>query len=146
MEQETLHEEWKEQQKTSSKQTTEVVSFTPPSSTPTSTQQVVTQPDAPTWLKLNLEKGQQVQSQPITWDEMVKEVDRVKPKKKPHVVHSTRLTDDVDLIVDIATPVANKDDRELQDTYYQINTINLGKQTRNQQINPIDIVATTTKS
>lgn len=50
------------------------------------------------------------------------------------------------LVVCIATPVVDKDDRELQVADYQVSTVNLGKQTKNQQINLIDIMATTTKS
>lgn len=57
-----------------------------------------------------------------------------------------KLIEEGDLITEIATPIADKDDRELQVEDYQIRTINLGKHTRNDQINLIDIVATTTKS
>lgn len=54
-----------------------------------------------------------MQAQPTTWDEMRKEIDKVKSRKKPRVIHSTKLTVEGDLVVEIATQIAEKDDREL---------------------------------
>lgn len=56
-------------------------------------------------------------------------IDKVKSKKKPCIVHSTKLTAEGDLVAKIATPIADKDDRELRPEDYQISTVNLGKHT-----------------
>lgn len=77
---------------------------------------------------------------------MKREVDKVKPKKNSRAIHSTRLIDDGDLIANVATPMIDKDDRELQVVDYQISTIDLGKHTQNQQISLLDLVATLAKS
>lgn len=58
---------------------------------------------------------------------MTTKIDKVKPRKKPQAIHCTKLTDKGDFIVEIATPIAEKDDRKLQVEDYQITTINLGK-------------------
>lgn len=77
---------------------------------------------------------------------MIKEVDKVNPKKKPCIIHTTRPIDDGDLVADIVTSIADKDDRGLQALDYQVSTSNVGNQTKNQQMNLTDIMATTNKS
>lgn len=76
----------------------------------------------------------------------MKEIGKEKPKKKAQVLHSTRLTDAGEIVVECAIPVMEKSRDDMQITDYQLGVVNLGKPTRNQQMSLIDIVASSTKS
>lgn len=96
------------------------------------------------WLKLDLEEKKIVQSQPINWDEMM-EREKERPKKAK-VLHSTKLTNAGEIVVECAIPMVDKDREDIQITDYQLGTVNLGRPMRNQQMNLIDIIASSTKS
>lgn len=97
-----------------------------------SSTQVFTTLVAPTWLKLDLERKQIVKPQPLNWDEMMKEIEKERPKKKFRVLHSTMLTNAGEIVVECAIPMVDKDKQDMQLTNYQLGTANLGRPTRNQ--------------
>lgn len=73
---------------------------------------------SPTWLKLDLERKQVVQPQPLNWEDMMREIEKERPKKEARVLHSTKLTDTGELIAKCAIPMVDKDKQDMQLTNY----------------------------
>lgn len=62
------------------------------------------------------------------------------------VLHSTRLNAVGEIITECAIPIVDTNQEDMQMIDYQLGTINLGRPGINQQMNLIDIVASSTKS